>query len=303
MNRGSVLLLLFSVMTAGAAGCAWLAQISGYPLWKFVGNRALAPFLSLWTSASFGFLILPPVVMMLFSLALLRSRPAGISPLVVGCWLIVSLLIVYLSLDRCSAAGLIPQAGGMNQAEYAQLLLWGWLRTGLLTLLAISAQVELYQHLGRGTEQFATGLLVVTTAFGVAGAAQVWMVQMLCYRLWPTVDRSAFYGYHFGWWHSIWISIFIPAGVTLIGILFLLRFPPAGVEMRWMWTAFALQMLLGITTGAWWGPLMARLATEADGLLLDRYALLMSTHWARVAIVTAYALVMLGAMLECVPVS
>jgi hypothetical protein len=38
---------------------------------------------------------------------------------------------------------------------------------------------------------------------------------------------------------------------------------------------------------------MARLQTPAGGLSLERYQLLISTHWLRVGIVTAYGLLVL----------
>jgi hypothetical protein len=53
-----------------------------------------------------------------------------------------------------------------------------------------------------------------------------------------------------------------------------------------------------LLTAAWWGPLMARLATREQGLLPHNYHLLMTTHWLRVAIVTAYGLVALCTVVQ-----
>ena len=280
MQRESVLLLGFAALTVGAAGCAWLAQISGYPLWRFVGADDFAPFLKLWNAAAFPFLALPSLLALLFAVALLWLRPEGIAAAALWAWALTTAL----------AAG-VGVAGGAS-AE------WSWARTLTLTALAGSACVELCRHAAamHAGQPRATALLAVTTMAGVVGAAQVWMVQVLCYRLWPLVGHEGFYDYHMAWWHSIWSSIFLPSGVALAGCLLLLRFHPAGT--RWLWTGFGLQVLLGASTGLWWGPLMARLATRADGLLMDRYALLMTTHWVRVGIVTAYALVMMAALAE-----
>jgi hypothetical protein len=49
-------------------------------------------------------------------------------------------------------------------------------------------------------------------------------------------------------------------------------------------------VLLYALTAVYWGPLMARLSTPESGLSLPLYHTLMQTHWLRVAIVTAYGL-------------
>jgi hypothetical protein len=66
--------------------------------------------------------------------------------------------------------------------------------------------------------------------------------------------------------------------------------PPAGVPRWAVWLGFCLQVLLYALTAVYWGPLMARLSTPESGLSLPLYHTLMQTHWLRVAIVTAYGL-------------
>ena len=61
-----------------------------------------------------------------------------------------------------------------------------------------------------------------------------------------------------------------------------------GVPSWAPWAGLALQVGLVAGTAVWWGPLMARLEKPGGGLALDRFHLLMKTHWLRVAITTAY---------------
>ena len=42
------------------------------------------------------------------------------------------------------------------------------------------------------------------------------------------------------------------------------------------------------STAAWWAPLMTRLIKPDGEMLLRDYQLLMSTHWIRLALITAY---------------
>jgi hypothetical protein len=73
----------------------------------------------------------------------------------------------------------------------------------------------------------------------------------------------------------------------------MLAWSPAGVPSWTLWTGFALQVALVSGTVLWWAPLMANLLAEDGGLPAERYRLLLSTHWLRVAIVSAYALLSL----------
>lgn len=96
----------------------------------------------------------------------------------------------------------------------------------------------------------------------IYGVGQVWLVRLSSYRLWAYVGQHEFRAYHAAWWRSIWGAILAPAALVL-------------------GTAFE------------WGPLMARLEAPSGRLSLECYQLLMRTHWLRVAIITAYALLML----------
>lgn len=50
---------------------------------------------------------------------------------------------------------------------------------------------------------------------------------------------------------------------------------------------YALLFFTSIGTAAWWAPLMARLVAPDGAMLLGDYQLLMSTHWIRVALISA----------------
>lgn len=136
----------------------------------------------------------------------------------------------------------------------------------------------------------AVGLLFGNFALAAFGAGQVWLVQLSSYRLFTHVGAREFYAYHLVWWRSIWFVVLGPAGLVFFGAVLMMWWRPPAVQGWMLWCALGLQILLYALTAAWFGPLMARLATPDAGLLPARYHLLMTTHWARVAIITAYAL-------------
>jgi hypothetical protein len=136
-------------------------------------------------------------------------------------------------------------------------------------------------------------LLLGTCALGLYGMGQVWLVQLSSYKLWAYVGELEFRSYHQAWWQSIWGVILAPAVLLLIGALLMLWWRAPGVPAWATWLGAALQIVLLLGTAAWWGPLMARLETAAVGLSPERYQLLMTTHWIRVGIVSAYGLLAL----------
>ena len=137
-------------------------------------------------------------------------------------------------------------------------------------------------------------LLLGICALSLYGVGQVWLVQLSSYRLWAYVGRNEFRAYHAAWWRGIWGVILAPAALLIVGATLMLWWRAPGVPAWETWLGCALQTTLVLGTAVWWGPLMARLEQQGGGLSLERYRLLMTTHWIRVAIVSAYGALVLG---------
>jgi hypothetical protein len=133
-------------------------------------------------------------------------------------------------------------------------------------------------------------LFFVTFILTIWNAALIWMTQVQCYPLWPMVGPAEFHAYHLAWWHSVWWT-FVPAGLALIGsVLLLFRRP----EYFPRWAALVVagaQLVTLAATLAFWAPLQASLATS-NGLDRAGFHTLMWTHWFRVALIWAPAVVM-----------
>jgi hypothetical protein len=120
----------------------------------------------------------------------------------------------------------------------------------------------------------------------------IWLVQVTCYPLWAVVGRDEFASYHEAWWHSIWGVILGPAGFGLLGALAMIWWRPPRVRLRAVWLGVGLTVAVLLLTAVWWAPLMARLtqAVNPDGAWTPEFRLLLTSHWLRVALVTAYGL-------------
>ena len=133
-------------------------------------------------------------------------------------------------------------------------------------------------------------LLLGTCALSLYGVGNIWPVQMSSYRLWRYVGPREFSAYHLAWWHSIWGVILAPAVLVCVGAILMLWWRAPGVPSWAPRVGIALQAALVLGTALWWGPLMARLEGPDMSLALERFRMLVATHWLRVAIVTAYGL-------------
>lgn len=153
-------------------------------------------------------------------------------------------------------------------------------------------------------------LLLLNVALCFMGVGQVCMVQMSSYPLWAYVGAKEIHDYHIAWWHSIWIPLFIPAGLSMICTVCLFWFRAAAVPRSLIWTAIAILIITYGLTCIWWGPLMALIgatpqefnavftwASWLDAFRLRNktqpqlFNLLITTHWLRLALLTAYGFV------------
>lgn len=296
MNRDTWLLVALALLGACNAGAVWLAQISGYPLWPLVGQGKFPRYYAAWSGSATMLISAPLLLTLAASATVLLVHPRGVPTWILWTCLVLQAAAVALTYLwwAPSAAHLTMADGSLNLTAFAQLTRTHWLRVALVTIYASLCWWTLGRNLlptHPGHAQTGGWLLLLTIALALVGAGQVWTVQTLCYKVWPYVGTNAFYDYHLAWWRSIWTAIFIPASLALIGTVALLRWRPPQTDVRLVWAGVGLQVLLYAMTAAWWGPLMGRLATRTEGLLQNRYDLLMSTHWLRVAIVSAYGLV------------
>jgi hypothetical protein len=294
VKRNQWLLLVLVVLAWFNAGTVWLIHFSCYPLWRDVGPDAFATYFQLWQQSTWTVVFLPFALSAVGALLLLIFAWSEIPRSLL--WLGVALQVAIEFVRSFLLSPMERQAallfGQPETQEFRQLIATNWLLICLVTAYALLTFGMLVHALWPSAKIGRSHLLLsVTSALGLYAVGNIWFVQLVSYRLWPYVARNEAFAYHIAWWHSIWGVLFIPAGVVLLGSLAMLRFRPDGVSRRTGRISFALQLLVYVLTGAWFGPLMARLATADAGLSLPLYHLLMTTHWVRLLLFTAYGAV------------
>jgi len=283
------LLVAAAVLSWYNAGIIWLIQFSCYPLWPYVGRGEFLNYHYAWWRSTWAVVFVPNALAVAGSLLMLLA-PAEVPRW--SLWMGISVQVVaqfvtaiWLSpLDR----SVVAATGGLNLSAYQELMVANWLRIILVTVYAVLTYWMLTCSLWTGNS-FARGqwLLLITSALALYAVGNVWLVQLVCYRLWAQVGQREAFNYHIAWWHSIWGVLFGPSAIVVLGAVALLWMHPSNVNGKLSWLGLSLLALTSVGTAAWWAPLMARLVAPDGGMLLRDYHLLMRTHWIRVALITA----------------
>jgi hypothetical protein len=293
MNRHQRWLLALAALAWFETGIVWVVQFSGYPLWGYVSRGAFPAYFEFWQRRMWYVAGVPfalTVVGSLFLLIVARHKSpralfwhGAILQLVAGfLW-----LRIVIPAERLVAA----VAGRPDTPAYRHLVSANWLLIAVVTAYAALTLGMFWRSQPLVTRMDRKrSLLFVTSALGMYAVGNIWFVQLVSYALWPYVGKREAYAYHIAWWHSIWGVLFIPAGVVLLGSIAMLRIRPDGVSRHTGQVGFGLQLLVYVITAAWFGPLMARLASPDAGLSLPLYHLLMTTHWVRFALFTNYGI-------------
>jgi hypothetical protein len=287
------LLLAVAALSWFNAGTIWLIQFSCYPLWPYVGRSEFWNYHGVWSQSMWGVVFVPSALAVAGSLLLLKLAPQEVPR-----WSLWLGLAIQIAVQLVAAIWLWPMdrnvatpTGGLNLSAYQELIVGNWLRIVLVTAYAALTYWMLSHSLWTGTT-LARGqwLLLITSALGLYAVGNVWLVQLVCYRLWPHVGQREAFSYHIAWWHSIWGVLFGPSAIVVLGAVALLWMRPPNLNVRLVWLGLALLVLTSVGTAAWWAPLMARLISPDGRIFPHDYRLLMSTHWIRVALITAYGI-------------
>lgn len=290
MSKKHWLLVAVAALSWFDAGIIWLLQFSCYPLWSYVGRGEFLNYHGAWWQSTWAVVFVPGALAFAGSVLMLRLAPPEVPRwslwLGISIQVIVQLVIaIWVSpLDRNVAA----PTGRLNLSAYQQLMAANWLRIILVTAYAVLTYWMLTCSLWTG-RSIARGqwLLLITSAPALYAVGNVWLVQLVCYRLWPLVGRREAFSYHLAWWRSIWGVLFGPSAIVVLGAFALLWMHSSNVNRKLAWVGLSLLVLTSVGTAVWWAPLMARLVAPNGQMLLPDYRLLMSTHWIRVALITA----------------
>lgn len=135
MKGNQWLLLATFALSVYGAGQVWLVQLSGYPLWRHVGEREFHAYHLAWWRSLWGVVLGPAALVFVGALLMLRFRPAGAPAWAawLGAGLQMALLLGTAVWWGPLMARLETPGGALDQDRYALLMNTHWLRVGIIT--------------------------------------------------------------------------------------------------------------------------------------------------------------------------
>jgi len=139
-----------------------------------------------------------------------------------------------------------------------------------------------------------TVFLLLNLAVAFYNVGTIWAHEVDIFRSWRLLEPTDFRRVQQVHWRKLPFWVFIPVGVSFIGSIGLIWYHPAGSWMVTIWSALACQVASHVLTAVLWGQWQARLSQDALGPRSPYLARILSTHWIRTSLISAYAVILLA---------
>lgn len=135
--------------------------------------------------------------------------------------------------------------------------------------------------------------LLLNLALAFYDVGTIWAHEVDIFRTWRLVQREDFHHVQAAHWRKLPYWVLIPVGASLLGAVALLWHHPAGSPVWLIWFALATQLASHVLTAAMWGPWQAKLSKDPLGSDSPYLAKILSTHWIRTLLTSAYGFILL----------
>jgi hypothetical protein len=117
----------------------------------------------------------------------------------------------------------------------------------------------------------------------------IWAHEIDIFRSWSLVNAEDFHTLQSAHRSKLPYWIFAPVGFGLLGGILLIWNHPAGSPFWAIYSALVCQILALVLTAIFWGRWQARLALDALGSQSPYLSNILTTHWIRTLLISAYA--------------
>jgi hypothetical protein len=142
-----------------------------------------------------------------------------------------------------------------------------------------------------------TAFLTLNLALAFYNVGTIWAHEVDIFRTWRLVDAKDFRAVQSTHWKKLPYWIFAPVALALLGGITLIWFHPAGSPPWAIWGSLFCQVLSLVLTAIFWGRWQAKLSQDPLGPESPYLARILSTHWLRALLITAYATIDLAWLL------
>lgn len=142
--------------------------------------------------------------------------------------------------------------------------------------------------------------LLLNVALAFYNVGTIWAHEIDIFRTWRLIESESFPGVQRAHWRKLPYWIFLPIALALSGSIVLLWYHPSGMSEGILRAAVLCQLASLVLTVAFWGRWQAKLSRDERGPDSPYLAKILSTHWVRTALITAYAVCLIVAALETI---
>ncbi len=136
--------------------------------------------------------------------------------------------------------------------------------------------------------------LLINVALAFYNVGTIWAHEIDIFRTWKLLtDPKTFHTVQAVHWKKLPYWVFVPVGLSFIGVIALFWYHPNNISNSEIWIAFAFQFLSHLLTAVFWGPWQAKLSKDESGNESPWLTKILKTHWIRTALINAYALMLL----------
>jgi hypothetical protein len=142
--------------------------------------------------------------------------------------------------------------------------------------------------------------LTLNVAIAFYNVGMVLACHLDIYPTWGLIGLKEFPIVHQAHWKKLPYWVFLPWGLEIAGATALVWYHPATSPAWAIYGGAACVWLSLILTMAMWGPWQGKLAQDPLGPESPLLARILETHWIRVALLVAYALIVLAWLVKTI---
>lgn len=141
-------------------------------------------------------------------------------------------------------------------------------------------------------------LLLLNLALAFYNVGTIWAHEVDIFRSWRLAGPDAFLRIQTIHWRKIPYWVMLPLGLALAGSVGLIWYRPANSPSWAVWGALGCQIASHTLTAFLWGPWQAKLSKDPLGPASPYLARILSTHWIRTLLISAYGFTLLAWAVE-----
>ena len=141
--------------------------------------------------------------------------------------------------------------------------------------------------------------LRLNLALAFYNVGTIWAHEVDIFRSWKLVEPASFPHVQGAHWRKLPYWVLLPFGLALAGSIALIWYHPSNSPGWAGWCGLGCIIASYILTGLLWARWQAKLSKDPLGSASPYLDKILSTHWIRTLLISAYGIILLAWAIEC----